>query len=122
MKSTVLGVHQLKVRPEYFPSLLAGTKRCELRPDDRDFRIGDYLVLQPHEPRKTDADFDREIVLRITDKLDRSDTFGTKALKPGWVLLSVSNEISSDTVETIRTGITVQIIKPVRAAPKKRGR
>ena len=37
--------HELKIRPEYFSAVRSGHKRFELRKNDRNFKIGDRLVL-----------------------------------------------------------------------------
>lgn len=42
--------HELKLRREYFVEVKAGRKTAELRVDDRDFRIGDTLVLREWGP------------------------------------------------------------------------
>jgi hypothetical protein len=38
-------IHELKCWPEYFSPILSGEKKCELRLDDRGFRVGDRLHL-----------------------------------------------------------------------------
>ena len=38
-------IHALKILPEYFEAVRIGEKRFELRCNDRDFRVGDYLAL-----------------------------------------------------------------------------
>jgi hypothetical protein len=42
--------HVLKTYPEYFEEVLAGRKPFELRRADRDFRVGDDLVLAEYSP------------------------------------------------------------------------
>jgi hypothetical protein len=43
-------IHILKTWPGYFGPILDGTKTFEVRNLDRDFRVGDVLVLQEWEP------------------------------------------------------------------------
>ena len=38
-------VHELKILPEYYKAVKKGTKRFELRKDDRDYAVGDMIVL-----------------------------------------------------------------------------
>jgi hypothetical protein len=42
--------HELKTWPPYFAAIRAGTKRFELRKNDRAFQIGDTLVLREFDP------------------------------------------------------------------------
>ena len=44
--------HELKIKPEYFKKVAAMVKTAEIRLDDRDFMIGDQLVLKEWLPRK----------------------------------------------------------------------
>lgn len=47
-------VHELKCWPKYFAAIRAGEKNFEIRRNDRDFQVGDMLVLQEFDP-ETDA-------------------------------------------------------------------
>ena len=38
-------LHELKILPEYFEAVERGYKRFELRKDDRDYKVGDTLIL-----------------------------------------------------------------------------
>jgi hypothetical protein len=40
--------HELKILPRYFKSILDGTKNFELRKNDRDYKVGDNLVLHEY--------------------------------------------------------------------------
>lgn len=39
-------MHNLKILPEHFIPVIDGKKLAELRFNDRDFKVGDYLHLQ----------------------------------------------------------------------------
>lgn len=41
--------HQLKTLPEFFDAVINGNKKAELRANDRDFSVGDYLLLTEWE-------------------------------------------------------------------------
>ena len=36
-------IHELKILPEYFKAVCSGNKNFELRKDDRDYMVGDYI-------------------------------------------------------------------------------
>lgn len=39
-------IHFIKTLPEYYAAVVDGTKTFELRKNDRDYKVGDALVLQ----------------------------------------------------------------------------
>lgn len=39
-------IHYLKILPEYYQQTVRGIKQFELRKDDRDYKVGDHVVLQ----------------------------------------------------------------------------
>ena len=41
--------HELKILPEYFKEVANHNKRFELRRDDRDYKVGDYVMLNEFE-------------------------------------------------------------------------
>lgn len=43
-------VHELKILPEYFDLVRKGIKNFEVRKNDRDFKVGDGLVLYEWTP------------------------------------------------------------------------
>lgn len=44
--------HDLKTIQPYFDALRAGEKRFEIRKNDRDYQVGDYLHLQEYDTEK----------------------------------------------------------------------
>ena len=42
-------VHELKILPKYFTDVAAGRKKFELRFNDRNFKVGDILLLKEYE-------------------------------------------------------------------------
>lgn len=44
--------HELKTLPEYFEAVFKGKKTFEIRINDRDFKVGDYIELHEHDLNK----------------------------------------------------------------------
>ncbi len=44
--------HELKILPEYFKEVLLGNKNFEIRKNDRNFQVGDYVELREYDPTK----------------------------------------------------------------------
>lgn len=44
-------IHELKLWPTYFEAVACGDKSCEIRFNDRDFKLGDKIVFHEWEPR-----------------------------------------------------------------------
>ena len=38
-------VHNLKIKPQYFKDVVSGIKTFEVRKNDRNFKVGDLMVL-----------------------------------------------------------------------------
>lgn len=75
-------VHKLKILPKYFAAVCAGTKRAELRKNDRAYRAGDVLILEEALPGSDMTG--KSVCVRITHVADVSD------YAPGYVLLSIA--------------------------------
>lgn len=92
--------HHLKLWPEYFDLVRAGTKTAELRRDDRGFAVGDALLLREWD------DFDgysgRELAVTVTHVL--RDLPG---LAPGFVVLSFAPPPGFEGV--VRVGDTMRM-------------
>ena len=43
------GIHELKIRKEYYEAILSGKKTFEIRRDDRPYHEGDFLKLKVYE-------------------------------------------------------------------------
>jgi hypothetical protein len=57
-------LHELRSWPEFFNPLLTGEKTFELRKNDRDFKVGDELLLREWEPF-TEKYSGRELHLKV---------------------------------------------------------
>ena len=75
--------HRLKCWPEYFQALKMGLKTFELRKDDRNFQVGDILVLEEYLPDEGRYTGD-ELRFSVTYKL--SNFVG---IEPGYCVLGV---------------------------------
>ena len=42
-------IHELKIQPKYYKMVKWGIKNFELRKDDRDYQVGDIVILQEYE-------------------------------------------------------------------------
>lgn len=58
-------VHNLKTWPIMFNATLNGIKNFEFRIDDREFKKGDWLLLQEYEPTKKEYS-GRELLVKVT--------------------------------------------------------
>ncbi len=58
--------HRLKILSEYFQSVVEGRKKAELRVNDRDFSVGDYLLLNEWD-NGADEYTGRQVAVAITD-------------------------------------------------------
>lgn len=60
--------HQIKCWPDYFEPVLNGDKTFDVREDDRDYQVGDLLIIREWDP---DNGFTSRITIReITYKMD----------------------------------------------------
>ena len=87
--------HHLKSWPEYFEPIFEGYKNFELRRNDRDYRIGDVLVLREWEPN-TKTYSERKCRRRVRFVLDGVGTVGAieplKGLSVGYCILGLDRE------------------------------
>lgn len=79
-------LHELKEWPAYFRDLLSCRKKFEVRKHDRDFRVGDALLLREWDPAK--ESYTGRQVVRVVDYVSRLDAVGC----PGFVGLGLSGK------------------------------
>jgi len=77
--------HNVKILPVYFTPMMQGKKKFEIRKNDRDFKVGDALMLMECQ----DGNFTGRQQLRvITYILKEVSLYG---LKTGYCILSLGN-------------------------------
>jgi hypothetical protein len=81
-------IHELKSWPQFFEAVISGEKTFEVRVNDRNFRIGDFLFLREYDP-VTSQYSSRFQYARITYILG-SDPALQHALDPNYVVLAIS--------------------------------
>jgi uncharacterized protein YndB with AHSA1/START domain len=86
-------VHCLKTRPAFFGRFWTGRKTAELRRDDRDFRIGDDVLLEEWDPENEEYT-GRALRCQITDIVRDAERFG---LMKGFAMLSLQPYIRHNT-------------------------
>ena len=92
--ATTVDCHELKVWPEQFRALLRGDKRFEYRIDDRDFKVGDSLVLRQWDPQTERYTAERCNTLQATiSYIARGPAFG---IPEGFVVLSIVPSLALD--------------------------
>ena len=94
-------IHELKTRETFFPAVWNGTKRAELRYDDRDFHNGDLLMLQEARLSAPGPGGQQElrvsgrwVLVRVTN-LVRLQAIN-EALPEKWVMLSFDEVTRSE--------------------------
>ena len=77
-------IHELKILPEYFGPVLERRKNFELRKNDRDFKVNDFLAL--NEWTKEDGYTGRALLARVVYILDPNEV---AACVPGYVIMGI---------------------------------
>jgi hypothetical protein len=80
-------VHELKTVQPFFNQVKNGTKRFELRKNDRDFMVNDILVLKEYNSL-TKVFVGDHVAVRVIGILDQF-----VGLKDGYCILSISDPI-----------------------------
>jgi hypothetical protein len=79
--------HELKTWPEQYAALRDGSKKFELREDDRGFQVGDLLILREWVPET--ATYSGSLTAQFVTYILRGPAFGLPA---GKVIMSLSDE------------------------------
>ena len=74
--------HDLKTVQPYFDALKKGLKKFEIRKNDRDFQVGDYLHLQEYDTEQGYSGDD--LFFKVSYLLDNEDF-----LQKGYVCMSL---------------------------------
>lgn len=73
--------HELKILPKYFKDVVDGYKKFELRKNDRDFQIGDSLLL-----KEFDGDYTGDSVQVVITYIFQGGEYG---LDKDYVILGI---------------------------------
>lgn len=76
--------HKLKILPKYFKEVINNRKQFEIRKNDRDFKVGDTLLLKEWEGVYLGS----ECIVSIDFLLKDTDFEG---IAPGFCVMSISN-------------------------------
>lgn len=79
-------VHYLKIKPEYFKDIERGVKTFELRKNDRDFQVGDVLMLIKLDNEGNETD--QVMRVKVTYILKDCSQYG---LQDGYAILGIDN-------------------------------
>lgn len=84
-------VHHLKCWPQFFEEIASGRKKHDLRrADDRNFQVGDMLILEEYNPKK-EAFTGRTLMVEVTyiTSADLPCALSKDALHPNFCILSI---------------------------------
>jgi hypothetical protein len=83
-------IHELKSWPQFFEKVVSGEKTFEVRLDDRNFKVGDFLYLREYDPKALRYS-GRFQYARITYILDaREDRIVAGVIHSNYVVLAIS--------------------------------
>lgn len=82
-------IHQLKITPKYFDDVVAGIKTFEVRKNDRNFHVGDFLALNEITPHECNAKHEhletgRSVLMHVHYILD-----DPAYVKEGYVIMEI---------------------------------
>lgn len=87
-------VHYLKIKPEYYKDVECGLKTFELRKNDRNFQVGDVLMLIKLDGEGNETD--QVCKVKVTYILKDCPQYG---LKDGYAILGIERAIQTISVK-----------------------
>lgn len=94
--------HELKILPTYFAEVEKGTKKFELRKNDRNYNVGDMLILKEWWRGKFTG---RQIICKVDYMLPLNPFLG-ELINTDFVILSISKAAAdNDTWQRIKERI-----------------
>lgn len=81
--------HELKCWPQYFDAIVHRKKTFEVRHNDRDYGIGDVLILREY-------DNDKKEYTRRQTRVRVTNIFSDFGLQPGWVVMAIDRVVKSE--------------------------
>lgn len=99
-----MAVHYLKIKAEYYNDVECGLKTFELRKNDRDFKVGDILMLikLDGEGNETDQVIKKKVVYILKD----CPQYG---LKEGYAILGIDAADRIDGTGVLPNGLVCHI-------------
>lgn len=79
--------HELKITPEYFKDVMLGLKKFEMRFNDRNYQVGDTLILNEFNPN-TGRYTGEQVTRKVDYILNNFD-----GLQPDYVILQISKPL-----------------------------
>lgn len=79
--------HELKILPKYFSEVVSGSKTFEVRQNDRDFKVGDEIILNEYDRERGFYYTGYKVTVEITYILDNPEY-----LKNGYVILGIKRK------------------------------
>jgi hypothetical protein len=76
--------HEIKIYPRYFEAVMSGDKTFELRRNDRDYKVGDVILLEEFEYEVGGSYTGRNLSVTISYILKEEDGKGWIGLRPGY--------------------------------------
>ena len=83
-------VHRVKSWPQYFKPIMAGLRTHELRRNDRDYDVGDFMILEEFDPITKQYTGDvLEVEITAMTSMNQPCAVSSEALDPEFCILSI---------------------------------